>query len=54
MSAFLEIGKHRKAFERIELVSTMRMAMNGSQREVEKCLERWARQAEIHLRFEED
>jgi hypothetical protein len=54
MSAFQEIAKHRRALERIDLASTMRLAVNGSRREVEKCMQRWARAAEIDLMFEEE
>lgn len=53
MSALLFIQDKRKALERIELVSALRLAMNGSKRDVEKSMERWAKDAEIDLRFEE-
>jgi hypothetical protein len=54
MSAFAFIARKREAMERIELVGTMRLATNGSKREVEKSMERWAREAEVRLRFEEE
>lgn len=53
MSALLFIQGKRKAVEQIEFVSMIRLAMNGSKRDVEKAMERWAREAEINLRFED-
>jgi hypothetical protein len=53
MSALLEIRKKRKAFERIEFVSALRLAMVGSKNDVQGAMERWAREAEIRLTFEE-
>ncbi len=53
MSALLFIENKRKAFEKIELVSMLRLAMNGSKRDVEKVMERWAKSAEIDLKFED-
>ena len=53
MSALLFLQNNRKAMERIELVSTMRLAMNGSKHDVEKTMERWAKAAEINLTFED-
>ena len=53
MSALLFIQQKRKALERIEFVSTLRLAMNGTKRDIEKTMERWARDSEIDLTFEE-
>jgi hypothetical protein len=51
MSALLFIQDKRKALERIEFVGVLRLAMNGSKRDVEKSMERWAKAAEIELTF---
>jgi hypothetical protein len=53
MSALLFIQDKRKALEKIEFVSMLRLAMMGSKRDVEKSMERWAKDAEVNLRFEE-
>jgi hypothetical protein len=53
MSALLFIQDKRKKLESIEFVSNLRLAMAGSKRDLEKRMERWARDAEIDLRFEE-
>ncbi len=53
MSALLFIQRKRMSVERIDMVGALRIAMNGSKQEVEKCMERWARDAEIRLTFEE-
>ncbi len=53
MSAMLEIQKHRRAFERLEFVSSMRLSMHAQKKELEKTMERWARSAEIQLTFED-
>jgi hypothetical protein len=52
MSAFVFIRGNRKALERIELISTMRLAMQGSSKDVERHMARLAREAEIPLRFD--
>jgi hypothetical protein len=52
MSALLFVQSKRKLLERIELVSTLRMAMNGTKDQLEKQMERWAKDAEIDLRWE--
>jgi len=53
MSALLFLQEKRKAGERIEFVSTLRLAMNGEAKSVEKVMQRWAKSAEIDLTFEE-
>lgn len=53
MSALLFIRERRKASEKIDLVSMIRLAINGSKRDVERAMEQWAKDAEISLRFEE-
>lgn len=53
MSALLFLRKNRKALERIEFVSMLRLAMNGSKRDVKQTMERWAKAAEINLTFED-
>ena len=53
MSALLFIQDKRKTLERIQLVSTLRMAFNGSPKDVEKYLTRWAKEADIELTFED-
>jgi hypothetical protein len=53
MSALLFIQDKRKKLENIEFVSMLRMAFLGSKKDVEKRMERWAREGEIDLRFED-
>jgi hypothetical protein len=53
MSAFLFIQQKRKILERIEFLSTMRQAMHGESRAIEKQMERWAREVEIRMTFED-
>ncbi len=53
MSAYLFIQNLRKNVEKIDFVSTMRLAMNGTKRQGEKQMERWAKSAELDLRFED-
>lgn len=53
MSAFLFIKDKRVKLENINMVSMIRLAMNGSKQNVEKQMERWAKDAEIDLRFED-
>jgi len=52
MSAFLQIAKARKAEENIEFVGMIRLAMNGSKQDIERQMQRWARDADIQLRME--
>lgn len=51
MSALLFIQDKRKKLENIDFVSRLRLAMNGSKQDVEKQMERWAKDAEIELRW---
>jgi len=53
MSALLFIQDKRKTLDRIQLVSTLRMAFSSSQKDVEKHLSRWAKDADIELTFED-
>ena len=53
MSALLFIQDKRKALEKIETVSMLRMAMNASKKDIEKVMLSWARSAEIDLTFED-
>jgi hypothetical protein len=53
MSALLFIRNKRRTFERIEFVSAIRMAMHASRKDLEKAMERWARDGEITLTFED-
>jgi hypothetical protein len=53
MSALLFLQDKRKKLESINIVSRLRLALNGSKRDVEKSMERWAKDAEIELRFED-
>jgi hypothetical protein len=53
MSALLFIRERRRNLEKIELVGLIRLAAKGSNRDVEKRMERWARDAEVQLTFEE-
>jgi hypothetical protein len=52
MSALLFIQNKRKSWEKVEMLSVLRMA-NAESKQAEKQMERWARDAEIRLRFEE-
>jgi len=54
MSAFLFIRDKRRTLERISFISQYRMAMNASSKSIEKKMERWAREAEINLVFEDE
>src|SRR6516164_6593086 len=51
MSALLFIQNKRKSWEKVEMLSVLRMA-NAESKQAEKQMERWARDAEIRLRFE--
>jgi hypothetical protein len=53
MSALLFIRDRRRAVEKIDFVSMVRLAINGSKRDIERAMERWAKEAEINLRFED-
>jgi hypothetical protein len=53
MSAFLFMQNKRRAVENIDYVGKIRVAMNGSKRDVEKIMERWAKDAEIRLMFDD-
>jgi hypothetical protein len=53
MSALLFIGKKRRQLEKIEFVSMVRMAMNARPEDVRRTMERWARDGEIELTFED-
>lgn len=50
MSAFMHLREMRKKLEQIEFVNTMQTAMS---RDSKKIMERWARHAEIELRWED-
>jgi hypothetical protein len=53
MSAMLEIQKHRRTLERIDTVSMLRVAMNASKKDAETIMTKWARSAEVDIRFED-
>lgn len=53
MNALLFIKRKREALERIEFISTLRVAMNGDKRDVEQYMHRLAREADVNLRFED-
>ena len=53
MQAFRFIKERRKSLERIDFVNKVRLAMRGSDRDVKKSMERWARDADVPLTFEE-
>jgi len=53
MNALLFIQDKRKAMEKIEFVSMVRLATGGSKKAIEKAMEQWARQADIMLTFED-
>jgi hypothetical protein len=53
MSALLFIQERRKSQERIDFVSQIRIAQHGDKHSYEKQLERWAKDAEIRLSFED-
>jgi hypothetical protein len=53
MSAFLFMQNKRRSVENIDFVGKIRVAMNGSKKDVEKVMEKWARDAEIRLMFED-
>jgi hypothetical protein len=53
MSALLFIQDKRKKLENIEFVGMLRMAFLGTQRDVKNRMERWAKEGEIDLRFED-
>jgi hypothetical protein len=52
MSALLFIQDKRRTVERIEFVSSLRMAMNAKSDSLKKQMEAWARHAEIDLYFD--
>jgi hypothetical protein len=54
MHAFLHVQKTRAAEERIDFVSSLRVATKASKNEYEKAMQRWARAAEINLTFEDE
>lgn len=53
MNAFLFIQNKRKSAENIDFVGKIRVAMKGDKQDVEKAMERWAKDAEIRLMFED-
>ena len=53
MSAFLFIQQRRKSAEKIYFVEQVRLATNGSKDGLEKSMMKWARDAEIDIRFED-
>jgi len=53
MSAFLFIQERRQSSERIDFVAALRVATRGDRKDVEKAMERYAKDAEIRLRFED-
>jgi len=53
MSALLFIADKRKKLERLDQISTIRLAMNGTKKDVERYMQKLARDADIRLNFEE-
>jgi hypothetical protein len=54
MSAYLFIRDKRRALEKIDFVSQLGMAMKGSPKTIERRMERWAREAEVNLIFDDE
>ena len=52
MRAFLFIQEKRKSYEKMDFVTMLRLA-KADQKAYEQQMERWARDAEVSLRFEE-
>jgi hypothetical protein len=52
MNALLFIQDKRKALEKIDLLSLMRVAQS-SKKNVEKAMHQWARSADVDLRLED-
>jgi hypothetical protein len=53
MNAFLFMQNKRRSAENIDFVGKIRIAMKGSKQDVEKAMEKWAKDAEIRLLFED-
>lgn len=53
MSAFLFIQRRRASAEKIDFVEQIRVATNGSKQGVEQSMMKWARDADIDIRFED-
>jgi hypothetical protein len=53
MSALLFIRDKRRQLEKLEFVSLLRLALHAGKRDLEKTMERWARDGEIKLTFED-
>jgi hypothetical protein len=53
MSALLFIRNKRRQLEKIEFISLLRLSLYASKKDVEKAMERWARDGEIQLTFED-
>ena len=53
MDAFIFIQRRRRSWDKVEIISVIRLALHGEPKDVERQMERWARDAEVPLTFEE-